>query len=110
MKLLFDQNLSPKLVKQLSDLYPGSRHVQEEGLDRAEDDVVWEFAKQNGFIIVSKDEDYSSMSVVKGSPPKLVWIIAGNCKTSMILALLRTKFAEVDQFASDPNAGVLVLG
>jgi predicted nuclease of predicted toxin-antitoxin system len=110
VKLLFDQNLSPKLVKQLSDLFPGSRHVQDEALDLADDEVVWEFAKQNDFIIVSKDEDYSSLSVLKGSPPKLLWIIAGNCRTSTIHALLRNKFLEIDQFAVDPNAGVLLLG
>ena len=110
MKLLFDQNLSPKLVRLLSDLFPGSRHVQEENLDVADDDQVWEFSKQNDFIIVSKDEDYNSLSVLKGAPPKVIWVISGNCKTSAILSLLRSKFTEIEQFVADPSADVLVVG
>lgn len=57
MKLLFDQNLSPKLVNGLADLFPGSRHVQSETLDCADDDQVWDHAKRNSFAIVTKDED-----------------------------------------------------
>ena len=55
MKLLFDQNLSPKLVNRLADLFPGSSPVQSLGLDCAEDDQVWEHARLNGFAIVTKD-------------------------------------------------------
>jgi predicted nuclease of predicted toxin-antitoxin system len=57
MKLLFDQNLSPKLVNRLADLFPGSSHVQSVGLDCGDDDPVWEHARLNGFAIVTKDED-----------------------------------------------------
>jgi hypothetical protein len=70
MKLLFDQNLSPKLAKRLADLFPDSSHAQYEGLDCANDDQVWEHARLNGFAIVSKDADFNNLSVVKGSPPK----------------------------------------
>lgn len=57
MKLLFDQNLSPKLVNRLADLFPGSIHVLSVGLDCADDDRIWEYAEQNGFAIVTKDVD-----------------------------------------------------
>ena len=70
MMLLFDQNLSPKLVNHLADLFPDSTHVQSVGLDCAIDDQIWEFAKQNGFAIVTKDEDYNNLSVVRGSPQR----------------------------------------
>lgn len=55
MKLLVDQNLSPKRVGQLSDLFPGSEHVHNIGLDRSDDDSIWAFALANNFVIVSKD-------------------------------------------------------
>ena len=74
MKLLFDQNLSPKLPMRLADLFPGSQHVLELGLDAADDDDVWEEARQMGFTVVSKDEDYSHLSVLRGSPPKVIWL------------------------------------
>ena len=82
MKLLFDQNLSPKLVRRLADLFPGSSHVQAVGLDCASDDQVWEHARRNGFAIVTKDGDFNNLSVMRGSPPKVVWLQLGNCSGS----------------------------
>lgn len=61
MKLLFDQNLSPKLVDRLADLFPGSVHVQSVGLECAEDDQIWEYSRLNELAIVSKDEDYNHL-------------------------------------------------
>lgn len=65
MRLLFDQNLSPRLVDLLSDTHPGSVHVLSVGLDRALDDAVWAYAKQHGFIIVTKDTDFHERSVIE---------------------------------------------
>src|SRR5207248_1452461 len=61
MKLLFDQNLSPKLVNRLADLFPDSSHVQSVGLDCAGDDQIWEHARLNGFAVVTKDESISDV-------------------------------------------------
>jgi len=58
VKLLFDQNLSPKLVDRFSDLFPDSRHVRDVGLSEASDREVWEFARASGLAIVSKDSDF----------------------------------------------------
>ena len=55
MKLLFDQNLSPRLTSLVSDLYPGSVHVRDVGLRDADDSVIWEYARQNGYVVISKD-------------------------------------------------------
>ncbi len=67
MRLLFDQNLSPRLVELLSDSYPASAHVQSSGLDRAPDETVWNYAKEHGFIIVTKDTDFHERSVIAGT-------------------------------------------
>jgi len=109
MKLLFDQNLSPKLVQRLADLFSGSSHVQTEGLDAASDDEVWEHAKLNGFAIVTKDEDYSDMSTVRGTPPKVIWLLLGNCKTAQVEAVFRARFAHIQAFENDPTIGTLAL-
>lgn len=72
MKLLFDQNLSPRLVRQLIDLFPGSAHVKTLGLDCAADLVLWDYARDNHFHIVTKDADFSDRSALMGYPPKVV--------------------------------------
>ena len=110
MKLLFDQNVSPTLVDRLADLFPDSVHVETVGLDRADDEEIWDFARNNDLTIVSKDEDYDQLSVLRGSPPQVLWLQIGNCTTSQIEALLRTRFAEIAAFGRDPSLGTMALG
>ena len=88
MKLLIDQNLSPKLVKQLYDLFPGSKHLTNISLDMSPDMDVWEYARQNDFAIISKDTDFINLNVLKGFPPKVIWIQRGNCSTNQIFHLI----------------------
>ncbi len=110
MKLLFDQNLSPKLVARLADLHPGSAHVDRLGLGSAADEDVWDYARTNDFAVVTKDEDYSILSVVRGTPPKVLWLLLGNCTTDQVEQLLRGRAADVTAFAADPTVGTLALG
>ncbi len=72
MRLLFDQNLSFRLVNVLADLYAGSVHVRDVGLEAADDDAVWEYAKANRLVIVSKDSDFHHRSILRGFPPKVI--------------------------------------
>lgn len=109
MKLLFDHNLSPRLVARLSDLYPNSNHVYLIGLDQASDEVVWQYARENEFIIVTKDLDYNELVILRGFPPKVVWIRLGNCTTCQIEALLRLHNEDIKELSEDPNLGLLTL-
>ena len=109
MKLLFDQNLSPKLVNRLADSFPDSSHVQSAALDCADDDQVWEYARLNGFAVVTKDEDYNNLSVLRGSPPKVIWLQTGNCTTAQVEAVFRARFTDIEWFDKDPSVGTLVL-
>ena len=79
MRLLLDQNLSPRLLPALADLFPDSTHVREVGLKAAADHAVWQYAAQHGFAIVSKDADFHERSFLLGQPPKVIWIRRGNC-------------------------------
>jgi predicted nuclease of predicted toxin-antitoxin system len=72
VKLLFDANVSHKLVRRLASEYPDSSHVREAGLGGAEDRQIWDYARANGFMIVSKDTDFRERSYVEGSPPKII--------------------------------------
>lgn len=109
MKLLFDQNLSPHLVGLLKDLYPGSIHVRDVGLERADDQVVWDYAIRHQLTIVTKDADLHQMSFLYGHPPKVVWIQRGNCSTSEIEMLLRTRCNDLVAFEGDPASSFLAL-
>ena len=109
MKLLFDQNLSPRLIRRLEDLYPESDHVSALGLDTAQDIEVWEHARDHGFIITSKDSDFNEISIVRGFPPKIVWIRRGNCSTHDIEEILRQDYEAVKDLEQDAGIGILEL-
>ena len=110
MRLLFDQNLSPRLVAMLADLHSGSTHVRNEGLEKADDDTVWAYAARHGLVIVSKDADFHQRSFVFGHPPKVIWIQRGNCPTDEIAALLRARHPDLVAFELDEMASFLALG
>ena len=109
MKLLFDQNLSPVLVKKLRDLFPGSKHVQDIALSRALDAQVWTYALENKFTIISKDTDFSDRVEISGYPPKVIWIRKENCSTKAIELMLRQNFTDIKNFDQDSDRGALVL-
>jgi predicted nuclease of predicted toxin-antitoxin system len=109
MKLLFDQNLSPLLVRSLVDLFPGSDHVFYLGLDTADDRSVRTFAAENNFIVVTKDADYSELHSLFGSPPKVIWIRRGNCSTRTIETILRSAVSDIQAMFDDGSKGVLVI-
>ncbi len=109
MKLLFDGNLSHHLVDDLSELYPDSTHVRNIGLAQAPDEAVWQYAKLNDFIIVSKDADMHELSIILGSPPKLTWIRRGNCSTATILEMMRSNVEEIKLFHRDTDNSCLIL-
>lgn len=69
MRLLFDENLSPKLPNRLNDLFPNSLHVRDVGMKATIDPIVWDYAKDNDLTIVSKDADMHDLSLVFGNPP-----------------------------------------
>lgn len=109
MTLLFDENLPPRLVPLLADIYPGSVHVRDVALQSEADELVWQYAQENALIIVSKDSDFHHRSLLFGFPPKVIWIRRGNCSTRDIEAMLRTYQAQIEQFGDDAQGAFLVL-
>jgi predicted nuclease of predicted toxin-antitoxin system len=109
VKLLFDQNLSHRLVKALALEFPESVHVRHVGLEKALDGPVWEYAKANGLVIVSKDADFHQRSFLFGHPPKVVWIRRGNCSTTTIEMMLRQHRDDLLTFAESEQGSFLSL-
>jgi predicted nuclease of predicted toxin-antitoxin system len=109
MKLLFDQNLSPRLTRLLADIYPDSTHVREIGLRDADDLAIWQYARVLGFAIVSKDSDFQQRSLLHGAPPKFIWLRVGNCTVMRIESLLRRYSAAIHTFDLDDSKSHLML-
>jgi len=109
VKLLFDQNLSPKLVEHLADLYPDSNHVYHLGIDLVPDKELREYAGREGFVIVTKDSDFSDLCILLGFPPKVIWIRRGNCSSRDIESILRDHALDIEALGQDEVVGILIL-
>lgn len=109
MKLLLDENLSHRILPKIADLYPDSSHVRLHNLSRADDEDIWKFAAQNDFIIVSKDSDFHQRSLLRGHPPKFIFLKLGNCPTSEITEILRKEFKIIEDFVGRKQEALLVL-
>ena len=109
MKLLLDENLSDRIIVRIADLYPGSIHVKTVNLIETDDGVIWTFAAQHEYTIVSKDSDFRHRSILFGHPPKFIFMRVGNCPTSLIIRLLRENYNVIDEFVGAPDRNLLVL-
>lgn len=109
MKLLLDENLSPRLLRRIQGLFPGSAHVRDVGLEAALDSAVWSYAAGHEFVILSKDSDFHQMSALFGHPPKVIWIRRGNCSTNEVAHILESYLEAIRQLDFDTDTGLLVL-
>ena len=98
MKLLFDANLSPRLVPRLNDLFPGSTHVFDVGMvARTPDEAIWRYAPENKFVIVTADRDFLALLEREGAPPKIVRLDKCNYKTRVVEALIRRNAVRINE-------------
>lgn len=109
MKLLFDENLSPRLVTLLAVEFPLSAHIETLGMRGTTDVSIWDYAKKHGFVIVSKDNDFRQRAFVYRAPPKVIWLSIGNAGTWFIAELLRSRRARIQSFILDAEDSILVL-
>jgi len=110
MRLLIDENLSEALTVSLHDLFPDSLHIRTLGSGGASDLTVWELARQHDCILLTRDEDFLRLSILRGAPPKVILIRLGNCPTQDVVHLLMDRFQTIQQFAIHPESTILALG
>jgi predicted nuclease of predicted toxin-antitoxin system len=110
MRLLFDEQLSDRLPALLTDVVPDSLHVCALAGVGATDERVWQLAAEHGCVLVTKDEDFHRLSVLRGAPPKVVWLRLGNCPTLAVAAILRRHLKDLQTFAQQDEATFLALG
>ncbi len=108
MKLLFDENISYRIVKRLAKTFPQSSHVKFHNLEKASDIEVWEFAKKESYSIITNDTDYNDFSLVWGFPPKIIWLRIGNTSTNGIVNRLIKEKEQIQNFLDEENNGILI--
>ena len=109
MKLLFDENLSRRLIARLAELYPGSAHVADFDLLERPDREIWDYAQASGFIIVTTDADFYELAAALGPPPKVIWLRRWTHPTRGAELVLRRDAIRITEFAADSTLGFLVL-
>ncbi len=106
-KLLFEPNLSPRLPRMLADLFPDSLHVGDVLQFNTPDGDIWEYAKEHGFCVVTKDRDFIRLSREQGHPPKVIRVTLGNCSREAVGTLLRERYSEILGLLQDNERGLL---
>ncbi len=103
MKLLFDQNISFRVIKALKDLLPEAKQVRELNLENSTDLQIWDYAKEQQFVIVTFDADFYDLVTLYGHPPKVIWLRMGNTSTTRLIEYLEKHFDIIKAFITDDN-------
>jgi len=98
MKILFDQNISFRILKLLPPDYHAAEQVRTVGLEGATDREIWDYAKENGFAIATFDADFADIAYVRGFPPKIIWFRTGNMTTPEIVRLMKQNKTIISNF------------
>jgi predicted nuclease of predicted toxin-antitoxin system len=109
VRLLFDEQLAEELCALLRDAFPESQHVRLLGCGGASDEKIWQLAIEHRCVLVTKDEDFHRLSILRGAPPKVVWIRLGNCTTAEIATLLLEHRSDIERFVGQEELTFLEL-
>ncbi|PHR19247.1 MAG: hypothetical protein COA38_19840 [Fluviicola sp.] len=109
MKLLLDQNLSHRMVASLNEFYPDSTQVSLLGMGEASDKSIWEYAREEGYAIVTQDADFHEYSLLEGGPPLVIWLKCGNQPKKVMLSKLLNHRTVIEQSAIDPDTWCIEL-
>lgn len=109
MKLLFDQNISYRIVKSIEKYFTSSSHVKDFDLINAKDSIIWDFAKENDYAIVSKDTDFLHRSLLFGFPPKIIFLKIGNCSSDFITNIITKNIKTINIFLKNSQESLLIL-
>jgi predicted nuclease of predicted toxin-antitoxin system len=107
MKLLFDQNISHRILNHIQDILPEAKQVRDLDLENNSDKQIWEYAKKSAYIIVTFDGDFYDFSLVWGHPPKIIWIRTYNQTTKNVEKILRKYIDKMQDFQNDNDLACL---
>lgn len=98
MSLLFDQNISFRIISKIEANFPEAKQVRQLGIENYSDIEIWKYAKENKFTIVTFDADFFDLSNFKGHPPKIIWLRFGNTRTDFLADLINSKNILIKDF------------
>jgi predicted nuclease of predicted toxin-antitoxin system len=98
VRLLFDQNISFRIISKIETTFPDAKQVRKLGIENYSDLEIWKFAKENKFTIVTFDADFFDLSNLRGHPPKIIWLRFGNTKTNFIAEIINSKNLIIKDF------------
>lgn len=101
MKLLFDQNISFRVVKGLQATFPLAKQIRELNLENSTDREIWEYAKREGYTIVTFDSDFYDLTLILGIPPKVIWLKFGNTSTNNLIKNLTENQSIITEFVEN---------
>jgi predicted nuclease of predicted toxin-antitoxin system len=107
MKLLFDQNISHRILNHIQDILPEAKQLRDLGLENNSDKQIWEYAKKSAYIIVTFDGDFYDFSLVWGHPPKIIWIRTYNQTTKNVGEIIRKYIDKIQDFQNDNDLACL---
>lgn len=103
MKLIFDQNISFRIISKLKVNFPEEKQVRELELENSTYLEIWKYAKSTGYSIVTFDADFYDMSNLYGHPPRIIWLRTGNRKTTDLAKLLTDRSEIIQNFLTDKS-------
>ncbi len=110
MKLLLDENTSYRTLKLIEEHFPGSVHVNSAGTPLNSYTLIWQYAKSNGFVIVTFDTDFVQLATLRGAPPHVVLLQLRNPSNKEVARVLIDRKAKVEALVSDagPDASAVL--
>jgi predicted nuclease of predicted toxin-antitoxin system len=107
MKLLFDQNISFRVLPLIKDIFPEADQIHQLGFKDKTDREIWDYAKENNYVIVTFDGDFYDFSLVWGHPPKIIWLRVANHVTKEVASVLRIHQETISLFGLDEELACL---
>lgn len=107
VRLLFDENISFRIVKRVADFFPGSLHVSDVLTKPISDQAIFDHARTHHFCIVTFDSDFQMLQALNGFPPKIIWLRIGNTSTLSIVDRLISHADQIRSFGEDSEFGTI---
>lgn len=107
MKLLLDQNISHRIIPKLIEYFPEVKQVRQLGLENIQDSFIWNYARENDYSIVSFDADFFDLSIIRGFPPKIIWLRIGNTNTNNLADVIINNTRHITDFVNEADFGCL---
>lgn len=108
MRLLVDAQLPPALARWLVSKGHDAVHVFDIEFHRSRDEEIWKFALDNDFILVTKDEDFSSRVWIDRASVGLIWVTIGNCSNRTLIGVFEEKLAAIERIFSEGKSLVRI--